>query len=99
MCFVLMFYNAVLVTFSSFAITSLKKRELIVVVFSIDFVFLKSGCVSNMCLFLAVPWIGTCMWSVNVVFSGHTHFPGHKVKSCNFGHQVRSESDLVCFIS
>ena len=62
--FYLVFCNAELTVLSSFAIISLRMRELVAL-----FVFLLSF--DYKCLFLAVPWVG--LWSMIVAFPGHTH--------------------------
>ena len=56
---------------SSFAVTSLGKREL-VAYFNCLLMLCDCWCF-DMCLFFTVPWV--CLQPVIVPFSGHTHLP------------------------
>ena len=55
-----------LVILSRFAIISLKKRELV------SLLYLCCVCISSPCFTLTIPWVG--LQSVIVAFPGHTHF-------------------------
>ena len=72
-----LFYYAVLIVLSSFAIISLRKRER-----ESWLLYLKlSSCclvsVNVLCLFLMVPWVG--LHFVTVTFPGHTHLHYERV--------------------
>ena len=60
LCFVLGLYNAVLIALASFAIISLRKEELVALLY-LSFCCRVTARV--LYLFLAVPWV--CQWSVN----------------------------------
>ena len=71
LCVLSLFYCALFIVVSSFAVISFGKREL-VSYFNCHFMLCDCWCF-DMCLFFTVPWV--CLQLLNVPFSGHTHLP------------------------